>query len=109
MFDPFLVRLAVVHLVKNSIDFSPEGGLVDVSLSVADEGTVLEVKDSGSGIADQDLEYIFDPFFSTRARGSGMGLAIVERIVREHMGRIEVDSKLGTGTTIRLIIPKSSE
>ncbi len=109
MFDPFLVRLAVVHLVKNSIDFSPEGGLVDVSLSLADEGTVLEVKDSGSGVADQDLEYIFDPFFSTRARGSGMGLAIVERIVREHMGRIEVDSKLGTGTTIRLVIPKSSE
>jgi PAS domain S-box-containing protein len=108
-FDPFLVRLAVVHLVKNSIDFSPEGGLVDVSLSLADEGTVLEVKDSGSGIADQDLEYIFDPFFSTRARGSGMGLAIVERIAREHMGRIEVDSKLGTGTTIRLVIPKSSE
>jgi PAS domain S-box-containing protein len=108
-FDPFLVRLAVVHLVKNSIDFSSEGGLVDVSLSLADEGAVLEVKDSGSGIADQDLEYIFDPFFSTRARGSGMGLAIVERIVREHMGRIEVDSKLGTGTTIRLVLPKSSE
>jgi len=108
-FDPFLVRLAVVHLVKNAIDFSPEGGLVDVSLYLGDEETVLEVKDSGSGIADQDLKYIFDPFFSTRARGSGMGLAIVERIVREHMARIEVDSKLGKGTTIRLVIPKSSE
>ena len=108
-FDPFLVRLAVVHLVKNAIDFSPEGGLVDVSLYLGDAEAILEVKDSGSGIADQDLEYIFDPFFSTRARGSGMGLAIVERIVREHMGRIEVDSKLGTGTTIRLVIPKSSE
>jgi PAS domain S-box-containing protein len=109
MFDPFLVRLAVVHLVKNAIDFSPEGGLVDVSLYLGDEETFLEVKDSGSGIADQDLEYIFDPFFSTRARGSGMGLAIVERIVREHMGRIEVDSKLGAGTTIRLVLPKISE
>ncbi len=108
-FDPFLLRMALVHLVKNAIDFSPEGGLVDVSLYLGDEETVLEVKDSGSGIADQDLEYIFDPFFSTRAQGSGMGLAIVERIVREHMGRIEVDSKLGMGTTIRLVIPKSSE
>ncbi|MGO9567241.1 MAG: two-component system sensor histidine kinase NtrB, partial [Desulfomonilaceae bacterium] len=69
-FDPFLLRMALVHLVKNAIDFSSEGGLVDVSLYLVDEGTVLEVNDSGSGIADQDLEYIFDPFFSTRARGS---------------------------------------
>ncbi len=58
---------------------------------------------SGSGV------HLRSVLFSTRARGSGMGLAIVERIVREHMGRIEVDSKLGTGTTIRLVIPKSSE
>ena len=73
-FDPFLVRLAVVHLVKNAIDFSPEGGLVDVSLYLIDEETVLEVKDSGSGIADQDLEYIFDPFFSVcPGLGDGIG------------------------------------
>jgi signal transduction histidine kinase len=87
----------------------PEGGLVDVSLCLCDEEIVFEAKDSGRTIADHDLEYIFDPFFSPRARGSGMGLAIVERIVRGHMGRIEVDSKLGAGTTIRLVIPIRSE
>jgi len=69
----------------------------------------LEVKESGRGIADQNLEYIFDPFFSTRSRDSGMGLAIVERIAREHMGKIEVNSRLGAGTTISLVLPKSSE
>jgi signal transduction histidine kinase len=81
--------------------------LVDFSLYQRDEAIVLEVKDSGSGFAHQDLEYLFDPFFSTRARGSGMGLAIVERIVREHMGKIKVDSK--PGTRIRLMIPPKLE
>ena len=73
-FDPFLVRLAVVHLVKNSIDFSPEGGLVDVSLYLIDEETVLEVKDSGSGIADQDLEVHLRSVLLDACPGLGDGI-----------------------------------
>ncbi len=104
-FDPFLIRMAVRHLLDNAVEFSPDGGLVEVSLYLADQGIALEVKNSGVGIADRDREYIFDPFFSTRAHGSGMGLAIVERIVREHMGRIEVESKPGMGSMFRLVLP----
>ncbi len=104
-FDPFLIRMAARHLLANAIEFSSGGGLIEVSLYSADQGIVLEVKDSGVGISDLDREYIFDPFFSTRAHGSGMGLAIVERIVREHMGRIEVESKPGMGTMFRMVLP----
>jgi signal transduction histidine kinase len=61
--------------------------LVGVSIYLGDEETVFEAKDSGGTIADHDLEYIFDQFFLTRALGWEMGWAIVERIVREHMGQ----------------------
>ncbi len=104
-FDPHLFRLAVKQVLENAIGFSHDGGVVDVAVYATDEGTVLEVKDYGKGINDEDKEYIFDPFFSTRAHGTGMGLAIVEKVVHEHMGRIEVESKLGKGTTVRIILP----
>ncbi len=66
---------------------------------------VLEVKDYGTGISDEDKMYMFDPFFSTRSQGIGMGLAIVERVVHKHLGRIEIESEPGVGTTVRIILP----
>jgi PAS domain S-box-containing protein len=104
-FDPSLFRLAVKQVLANAIGFSNDGAVVDIAVYPMGEGTVLEVKDYGRGIKDEDKEYIFDPFFSTRAHGTGMGLAIVERIVHEHMGRIEVESELGKGTTVRIMLP----
>jgi PAS domain S-box-containing protein len=104
-FDPHLFRLAVNELLENAISFSPDGGVLDIAIYPTDGGTALEVKDCGTGIRDEDKEYIFDPFFSTRAQGTGMGLAIVERVVNEHMGRIEVESKFGKGTTVRITLP----
>ena len=105
VFDPSLFRLAVRQVLDNAIAFSGEGAFVDVSVCLSGEGTVLEVKDYGTGIKDEDKEYIFNPFFSTRAHGAGMGLAIVERVVHEHMGRIEVESESGVGTTVRITLP----
>jgi PAS domain S-box-containing protein len=104
-FDPHLFRLAVNEILENAIGFSVHGGVLDVAVYPSDDGTVLEVKDYGTGIKDEDKEYIFDPFFSTRAHGTGMGLAIVERVVHEHMGRIEVESKFEKGTTVRITLP----
>jgi len=104
-FDASLFRLAVKQVLANAIGFSNDGAVVDIAVYPTGEGTVLEVKDYGGGIKDEDKEYIFDPFFSTRAHGTGMGLAIVERVVHEHMGRIEVESEFGKGTTVRIILP----
>ncbi len=105
IFDPSLFSLAVKQVLANAIGFSLDGAVVDIAVYPTGEGTVLEVKDYGTGIKDEDKEYIFDPFFSTRAHGTGMGLAIVERVVHEHMGRIEVESQFGEGTTVRIILP----
>ena len=108
-FDPLLLRMALVRLIENSIEFSPQGSLVDISLSEKESGTFLWVKDYGSGIGQQDMEYIFNPFFSTLPNATGMGLAVVESVVNEHLGTIEVDSKPGTGTNVRIFLPHSPQ
>jgi signal transduction histidine kinase len=103
-----MIKTSLLLLLDNALDFSADGAVVELSAYRIGEQTVIEVKDSGSGIKEQDLEFIFNPFFSTKTHGTGMGLAMVERIVNEHMGRIEVESKMGVGTTIRLILPGGS-
>ncbi len=108
-FDPLLFRMALVRLVENSIEFSPEGSVVDISLQAVESGALLEVRDYGRGISEQDLEYIFNPFFSTLPHATGMGLAVVESVVNEHLGTIEVDSRPGVGTCIRIFLPRSPQ
>jgi two-component system, NtrC family, sensor histidine kinase PilS len=68
---------------------------------------VLEIVDTGTGIPAQDLEHVFEPFFSTKQGGTGLGLAIASRIVERHGGQLEVESRVGVGTTMRLWLPQS--
>lgn len=77
------------------------GGRVDPG----EDGVFLEVQDDGPGIDPAILERVFEPFFTTKTHGSGLGLAVVQRIVREHGGRLEVQSRPGEGTTFRVILP----
>lgn len=67
---------------------------------------VLEVSDTGSGIGDKDVNQVFEPFFSTKQGGTGLGLAIANRIVERHGGNLEVESRVGLGTTMRLWLPQ---
>jgi PAS domain S-box-containing protein len=104
-FDAVLLRIALSGLVKNAFDFSQDGSTVEMALFQTDRGTVLEVRDHGVGIRSEDRDYIFNPFFSTQVHASGMGLAVVERVVHEHMGKIEVESEPEEGTVIRIVLP----
>jgi PAS domain S-box-containing protein len=106
-FDPLLLRMALVRLIENSVEFSREGSPVDITLRTLESGTLMEVKDHGNGISEQDAEYIFNPFFSTLPHAAGMGLVVVESVVNDHSGTIEVDSKPGVGTSIRICLPRS--
>ncbi len=105
-FDADLIRIAVNQLLDNAIDFSPEGSSVHVRLFSSEDETILEVEDHGAGISDADREFIFNPFFSTKAVGVGVGLTMVERIVSEHGARIEVQTKPGFGSIFRIIFQK---
>jgi signal transduction histidine kinase len=107
-------RIAQVlnNLVSNAIKYSPRGGDVLVSVVVAGDEATLAVRDSGIGIAPADTKHIFEPFRRTRASreiapGVGLGLSVARRIVEAHGGRIEVDSKLGAGSTFRVHLPLS--
>jgi len=83
------------------------GGNLHVSLlnSEKKDGIEIRVRDTGTGISEDDLTHIFDPYFTTKASGTGLGLAIVHNIIEVHDGEIKVDSMLGQGTTITILLP----
>jgi PAS domain S-box-containing protein len=100
---------ALLNLVSNGLDATPPGGRVSLSacLSPGRDGVELAVTDTGKGIAPDVLQRIFDPFFTTKpvGQGTGLGLSITRNIVESHGGRIEVETVLGAGTTVRLWLP----
>ncbi len=106
-FDPGMMKIAIGNLLQNAIDFSSVGSEVDIFVHENDNETILGVKDYGAGIADAEREFVFDPFFSTKPQGTGMGLAVTERIVHEHGGRIQLDSIPGKGSLFRISIPNN--
>jgi two-component system sensor histidine kinase PilS (NtrC family) len=106
--DPQRVRQAVWNLCLNAVQAMPDGGELRVGAhSLPERGGRLQlsISDTGQGIADADLPHIFEPFFSTKPEGSGIGLALVYRVVEEHGGSIEVRSRVGEGTTFTLTMP----
>ena len=112
---PAKLNQVIMNLVSNAVDASPEGGMVllrtravqEESAGTKPDHVVLEVVDTGCGIDPAVRQRIFDPFFTTKpvGRGTGLGLSISYGIVRDHGGRIEVDSELGKGTTFRVTLP----
>jgi len=102
------LQQALLNLVLNAVKYTPEGGRVIIrGVRNADSVGVM-VEDTGPGIAEQDLERIFEPFQRADAKkeGSGLGLAIVQRVVEAHGGRVEVDSRPGAGSTFVVWLPR---
>lgn len=98
----------LINLVQNALRATEGMGrspVIKMCAAVVGNEVVIEVQDNGSGMTGEAKEKIFDLFYSTRKGGTGLGLAIVERIARAHGGELEVDSEVGKGTTIRLILP----
>ena len=97
---------ALRNLIKNGIEVMPEQGKIFVRTALAAPDTVrIEVEDTGPGIPKETLEKIFAPFFTTKARGTGLGLAVVKKVADRHKGRVEVSSVPGKGTCFRIFIP----
>jgi signal transduction histidine kinase len=101
------LQQVVLNLLTNAMDATPAGGRIDVATRALDGTATLEVRDTGCGIGEADRKRIFDPFFSTKegGRGTGLGLFISAEIVRDHRGRIELDSGEGQGSTFRVVLP----
>lgn len=104
--DPDMLRRAVVNLVGNAIDAMPDGGELRVAAGYGNDGRyALAIADSGAGIPDGDRERIFEPYFTTKSSGLGLGLGLTRKIVEAHGGEIAVESEPGKGTCIRAFFP----
>jgi two-component system sensor histidine kinase HydH len=105
IFDADMLKLAISNLLQNAIQASAPGQTVEIRAEIAGREVMIFVTDHGKGIEPQHLENIFNPFFTTKPQGVGLGLAIVSKIVDEHQGRINVFSERGVGTTFEIALP----
>ena len=108
--DPMQLEQAILEIVSNALDAMPAGGRLRIGASVADGAgpgdVIIEVTDTGGGIPEQYLASVCEPFFTTRQEGTGLGLAIAKRFVEQNGGRLEIASRPGEGTTVRLRLPR---
>ena len=111
--DAHLLKQAVVNLVVNAVQAMPKGGTVTVRSSLVPRADgpwlQVEVRDEGPGLSPRAAEKMFQPFFTTKATGTGLGLAVVKRIVESHNGEVEVCPNPEKGATFALRIPPASE
>ncbi len=109
MCDPQQIEQALIALEINSIEAMPDGGFLRIQLTKVKPSRSVEIKviDTGIGIAQGDIDHIFEPFYTTKkdGKGTGLGLAVVHGIVERHNGSIKVESKINVGTTVTITLP----
>lgn len=102
------VRQCLINLVKNSMEAMPDGGSINISTGISDDYVWLEVRDDGPGIPNEMRAHVFDPFYSSKVNGNGLGLPLVKKIMEEFGGDVELASREGNGTSVALLLPKSN-
>lgn len=103
--DGELFRNCILNFVSNACQAIPDGGTITLGATLEGDMVKLTFRDSGSGVSPDDIGKIFQPYFTTKDVGIGLGLAITERIIKEHGGEIEVESTVGAGTTFTVSLP----
>jgi signal transduction histidine kinase len=104
-FDPAQIKQVLVNLVKNAMQAMTKGGTLALSTGSTPDALWLSVSDTGCGIPSDHLARIFEPFYTTKQKGTGLGLMIVDRILRDHGGKVDVHSIVGKGTTFTVWLP----
>lgn len=108
-FDPTLIESSIFNLLSNGREAMAEGGRLRVETRQAGEYAQITVADTGEGVSDEQREDIFNPFFTTKAQGVGLGLAMVSKFIDSHGGTITLDSKPGDGAVFRVRLPLHQE
>lgn len=103
--DPAQIKQVLVNLVKNAMQAMNRDGILTLTTGSTPEGVWVSIRDTGCGIPPEQWTGIFKPFYTTKEKGSGLGLMIVQRILRDHGGRVEMESQTGKGTTFRVWLP----
>jgi signal transduction histidine kinase len=103
--DPDQIKEVMLNLVMNACEAMPDGGKVEIFLESKPDQITVAIRDQGGGVSEQDLQRIFDPFYTTKNDGTGLGLSIAQRIMEQHGGRIEVERNPERGMTFTLVFP----
>jgi signal transduction histidine kinase len=103
--DPNQIQQILVNLLKNAMQATSRGGTITLQTGERADEIFICVSDTGAGIPQEQINRLFEPFYTTKKKGTGLGLMIVRRIVRAHSGRIELESEPGRGTTFRIWLP----
>jgi two-component system sensor histidine kinase HydH len=108
-FDESAMRSVAMNLMLNSIQAMSQGGRLVISTAARDGEVELAVKDSGCGMTAEQMESIFEPFYTTKSQGLGLGMSFVAKVVEGHGGSVAVSSTAGEGTDIRITLPGGGE
>jgi PAS domain S-box-containing protein len=103
--DPELIKQCIINMVKNSMEAMPDGGELSLASFLRGDSVVIELTDTGRGIPPENLDQVFNPFFSTKDQGAGLGLAMTKKILDETGGSVELESEVGKGTVVRMVLP----
>ena len=103
------IRQAFFNIIRNAIQAMTNGGLLKIGARMSEQFLAITFKDTGPGITPERLANMFEPFNTTKAEGSGLGLMIVQRIVRDHGGQMEIHSEPRAGTTFTLFLPREEQ
>ena len=104
-FDSDKIKQAFMNVVLNAMEAMPQGGTLSVTTFKLEDGISIKVTDTGDGIPEADIEHLFEPFFSRKDKGTGLGLANVKRILEEHGGTVEIENALNEGATVSMWLP----
>jgi PAS domain S-box-containing protein len=104
-FDYNQIKQVLINLIKNAIQAMTKGGILTIETGYTSNDVWVCISDTGKGIPVEVMNRIFEPFYTTKQHGTGLGLMIVQRIIRDHRGKIEIDSRPGEGTKFRIRLP----
>jgi signal transduction histidine kinase len=103
--DPDLIKTCIFNVILNAFQAMPEGGVLTIKTEVAEGTLSIIIKDTGNGIPEDALPKIFEPFYTTKRNGLGLGLAMTRRVVEEHGGKVNINSIVGDGSTVAITLP----
>jgi PAS domain S-box-containing protein len=103
--DRTAIRRVLSNLITNAVQAMPRGGQLTIRISSAEGAASIDVEDTGEGIPKENMDKMFEPLFTTRAKGQGLGLAVCRKLVEAHGGSIAIESKVGKGTRVKVTIP----
>ena len=104
--DPELIKQSLMNIIQNSFDAVNQNGIVTLNYNLQGKLFIIEIRDNGTGISEENKKKIFDLYFSTKRNGNGLGLSISQKIISQHDGTTEIEDNTPTGTIFKIKIPQ---